>query len=156
MSDYLLSPRSLLDRLSGKQGYAIDEWLDEQPRSSSNINISLISIGLAQEAIGSAESELVRSQFGEALSRTIRVFPKNCILPVDEPVIVPWTKLLSVSPTLVRYSNRDDTTEVEELSDAELLVVATALAYKLTLVEPQQPYHKVLSTYDLKIETLGE
>ena len=156
MRGYLLSTQSLLDRLSGRSIYAVSEWLDRQVRAATEVRVSVVSFGLAQAAIDALDDAALRARFHHALDQTRRSLPRHARLTVDEDTMPPWATLMAVPAALTRYGDRINRRAEVELGDAELLVVATALARDLTLVEPSQPYHEVLASYGLETETLGE
>lgn len=156
MTDYLLSTQSLLDRLSAKSSYPIFEWLNEQGTENTSIAISVVSIGYARARVESLSKAADRQKYGYILDTIVSGFEKNLILPIDEKTVATWATILDNDEPPERYqSGRSGSTRIE-LSDADLLVVATALTKNLTLVEPAQPYHAAFSTYGISLETLGE
>jgi hypothetical protein len=156
MAAYLLSTRSLLDRLSGKPGYPIYDWLNNQKTDETEVYVSAISIGFAKYSIGGIPDQLERERYSNALDKIVANLRKGAVLPVDKRMAEAWAKVLGVSTRPRGYENGRKGSPEVELSDAELLVITAALSKNLTLVEPAQPYHADFASHGLTVETLGE
>ena len=156
MTDYLLSTQSLLDRLSAKNSYPVYDWLNTQRTEDTSVSISVVSIGYARARIEMLTDTADRKKYEFILNTIVNGFKKSGILHVDESIATSWATLLGVDDRPERYQSGRGGSRRVKLSDADLLVVATALKRNLTLVEPAQPYHADFSSYGLTVETLGE
>lgn len=156
MTAYLLSTQSILDRISGNPKYAIYEWLQKQETSTTDVYVSVVSIGYARASIGDLSDAMARTKYSRALDRIVGNLKREALLPFDSKMADAWATVLGISNPLQRYVTGRAGSRLVDLADVETMIIAIALSMRLTLVEPGQPYHAEMVRHGLKVETLGE
>lgn len=118
--------------------------------SETDINVSVISVARAEFIINQVVPQNSRAQNINALKNVAALARANHnVLPVDEIVARVWSALL---PMNLDYQS---STAITPLDDDQRLVVATAIAYNLTLIESPQPYHATLLMAPYSLTTLA-
>lgn len=151
--DYLLSTWALMDLISRKPQLPVFKWIDSQRTESTQIYISVISIGLARAAIESHGDAIIKRQAEDSLQDVLESWPPENFLDVAMDIMEPWSLLVAQGTRLQTKKRLSRSTKTVALGHADRMVVATALLKSLTLVEPAQPYHKQLAPIGLRVET---
>lgn len=128
---YLLSTQCLLDRVTG---HVSASSIDALP--AREIHVSTISLAQALAAIEQTEPP-ERDAHREALRGylgMVRSFAN--LVAFEEQAAMRWCALKPRAFRMTTPSGKE-----VWMSDATLMVVATAIALNLTLVEPAQAYH---------------
>ena len=153
MANYLLSTWALMDLISRKSDLPVFQWIDSQQTASTQIYISVVSIGLAQAAIESHDNPILQRQFRESLQDVMESWPPENIVEFTLDVVAPWSLLVANGDRLQTRKRLSDSAATVSLGQSDRMVVATALQRDLVLVEPAQPYHKQLAPIGLRVET---
>jgi hypothetical protein len=145
---YLLNDECILQFVLDRRGKVFD-WVKDKP--SMMIAVSVLSVGQALNAV----EEMAWSggiQFSpldkEGAKREIIAFmntaaSRNSLIDVDKSVVPFWAQI-RLDEKLINSHNK-------RLAQDDVLVIATALAKGLILVEPGSKGYSTLSTAGLKV-----
>lgn len=131
---YLFSTQTLMDLLCGVP--EVKNFADGVPRGG--VYLSVVSLGVVEEAIQDTPANDGRDQLDRYFRRVISLARTHSTVEVfGETTASIWAKLSAHDLQI------DDDGE-RPMTDVERMVVATALDRRLVLVEPAQPYHRLL------------
>ena len=133
---YLLSTQVLADLVSRDPDRKVFGWLARARPSGSELFASVISFGIVASSIEDLPKH-GRGEWRRLLQEGRRPFlEQGTLIDVDLPIVDTWAASLRGLQLL----EADDGGEGAALGDDERLVIATAIARRLTLVAPPEPY----------------
>ncbi len=139
MDRYLLGTQALREFLS-KSDNPITYWANnDNTVFDEQVYISPISLGEIKDALNRLDTnDASRTYWSRAITEGEKFFQhRGNIIPVTIEVTDQWVKIRPLE-----YEGfSDNTQKVERIGEDRKLVLATAMAHNMILVESRQPYH---------------